>query len=592
MSEREEPTLYLIKKVWRFSKGNRHKVVLFVILFLIANIILLLQPLVIAKLLDVIQLQGITKENVWTLVGIASLFFLLPLGFWIFHGPARVIERKNAFHVRANYKNYLIKGVFRLSPEWHAQHHSGDTIDKIEKGTNALFQFSQNSFEIIEVLVRFLGSIIVLFYFDVPAGFITLFGVMVAIGVIIQFDKKLRTYYREINKSENVLSQRIYDTISNITTIIILRVEKLSTKAIFKRIMHPYKIFIRNIKLNELKWGVSGLLSAFIIFAVVGVYIYHSLTTGAVILVGTVYALYGYVERVTGLFSRFAGRYSEFVVNRTAVENAEELSKEFKKKKIVKQIPIGKTWKQLKIQGLTFSYHGKDNEDLHLNNISITIKRKEKVALIGESGSGKTTFLKLLRGLYPARKIKLYVDEQEIPQLENISSKISLLPQEPELFATTIRENITMGTAYTTQTIMKHCDLANFTPVLKRLPKGLESSIGEKGVNLSGGEKQRLALARGLLACQQKQFVLLDEPTSSVDARNERLIYENIFNEFKNKTVISTIHRLHLLHMFDTIYFFDKGKIIASGNLDHLLRTSPEFRSLWKKYHQTKEETQ
>ena len=127
--------------------------------------------------------------------------------------------------------------------------------------------------------------------------------------------------------------------------------------------------------------------------------------------------------------------------------------------------------------------------------------------------------------------------------------------------------------------------MARFTDVVSRLPKKFDSSIVEKGVNLSGGEKQRLALARGLLASEDKSIVLLDEPTSSVDSRNELAIYKNIFQTFEDKVIVSSIHRLHLLSLLDTIYFFDKGKIIASGSLEYLLQTSMEFQELWKKYH-------
>src|SRR3989344_1549623 len=126
--------------------------------------------------------------------------------------------------------------------------------------------------------------------------------------------------------------------------------------------------------------------------------------------------------------------------------------------------------------------------------------------------------------------------------------------------------------------------MAMFTDVVKRLPRGLNSSIVEKGVNLSGGEKQRLALARGLMASEDKSILLLDEPTSSVDSRNELKIYENIFSKFKNKTILSSIHRLHLLSLFDTILLFKNGQIAASGTFDEILKNSEEFKDMWSKY--------
>jgi ABC-type multidrug transport system fused ATPase/permease subunit len=110
----------------------------------------------------------------------------------------------------------------------------------------------------------------------------------------------------------------------------------------------------------------------------------------------------------------------------------------------------------------------------------------------------------------------------------------------------------------------------------------MESHIKEKGVNLSGGQKQRLALARGILAAQESDIVLMDEPTSSVDPKTELLIYQHLFEEFKDKVIISSLHRLHLLPFFDHIYVLDNGRIVAEGDFDTLRKNSLAFQLLWE----------
>jgi ABC-type multidrug transport system fused ATPase/permease subunit len=129
--------------------------------------------------------------------------------------------------------------------------------------------------------------------------------------------------------------------------------------------------------------------------------------------------------------------------------------------------------------------------------------------------------------------------------------------------------------------------MAQLTPVLEKLPNGIDTSVMEKGVSLSGGEKQRLALARGLLAADKSDIILLDEPTSSVDSLNEMKIHENLFREFKNKAIISSIHRLHLLDKFDYIYLFSRGKIVGQGTFSEI-KKNPIFETVWKKYNQEK----
>jgi ABC-type multidrug transport system fused ATPase/permease subunit len=582
-----EPTAFMLRRFWKFSKGNRHNVVIYAIMFVIANSISFLSPLVVGWLLDTIQTEGVTAANIHKILLICSLFIVLQAAFWAFHGPARVIERKNAFYVRAQYKKYLIDGTLDLPAEWHASHHSGNTIDKIEKASSAMYSFSNVTYEIIETLIRFLSSFIVLMYFNLSSGFIIAFVVIIAITVVIQYDKKLRVMYKEIFKAENAISQKVYDIIGNITTVIVLRIEKFASSQIWQKIMAPYQLYCRNVRKNEAKWAIVSLMTAFMTSFVLIAYFLKAINLKEAVLVGTVYILYGYVERINSLFFRFAYRYSDFAQWKSQIENAEELSDAFRIKEDKKEVTI-RDWKKLNIKNLTFGYNSESDreEELHLKNLSLTIKKKEKIALVGESGSGKTTFLKLLRGLYTPKHVEIRLDGQPIENFDVLDKNITLIPQEPELFTSTIRENITMGLDYSDEAVKKYTDIACFTKVIEQLPHKLDSFIHEKGVNLSGGEKQRLALARGLLACEDKPIILLDEPTSSVDSKNEIQIYKNIRKEFKDATIISSVHRLHMLDLFDTIYVFKRGKIVASGNLKQLRKNSPEFRQMWKKYHE------
>jgi ABC-type multidrug transport system fused ATPase/permease subunit len=130
--------------------------------------------------------------------------------------------------------------------------------------------------------------------------------------------------------------------------------------------------------------------------------------------------------------------------------------------------------------------------------------------------------------------------------------------------------------------VARICRVAQFSDVITQLPNGMESHIKEKGVNLSGGQKQRLALARGILAAQESDIVLMDEPTSSVDPKTELLIYQHLFEEFKDKVIISSLHRLHLLPFFDHIYVLDNGRIVAEGDFDTLRKNSLAFQLLWE----------
>lgn len=583
------PLVYLFNKMWVYSKGNHKNVILYILMSVLANLLMALEPLIVGLFLNAVQTIGVHKETILHLFLILSLLFFLETVFWLLHGPSRVKENRNAFFVRRNYKNYLLQGTMALPMEWHTDHHSGDTIDKIEKGTSALFSFSERTFDIIGGIINVVTAFGAMLFFDFSAGIVAVIISILAFYTLTLFDKKLVPGYKIVNRMENNTSAKIFDALSNITTVIILRVEKLVLKSIDAFIKKPLDRFNLNNKINELKWFFTSIFGRITVIAVVGIYLFSHITSGA-ILVGTIYILYGYANQIRDTFFRFAYLYNDIVRYRASVSNTEDLSKDFRQLTLsnIKYLP--EKWKSLEIEKLSFSYHAEKGADLHLDDISLSIKKSERIALIGESGGGKSTFLKIIRDLYSPKTLGLSIDGKNFSGgFGAISDSISLIPQDPEIFATTIRENITLGVEYTDEHIQVFTDMACFTNVADRLPKGLESSIVEKGVNLSGGEKQRLALARGLLASVEKDIILFDEPTSSVDFQNELEIFKNIFEAFPKQTIIASVHRLHLLSLFDTVYFFDNGKIIASGTFDQLKDSSSEFQELWEKYIKTRD---
>ncbi len=584
MRKNQNPLSYLLRKTWQYSDGNKSKIVLYWAMFITANIVELVPgPIIWAKIIDVITKQGITKENIGLLLTLLSLTVLIDVLFWGFHGPARLIERINAFKARASYRKHLLKGVMSLPMEWHVDHHSGDTIDRIEKGASGLYSFSENSFLVISAIVQFVVSYAMLIYFSPSSSFIVLGMILISIWITMRFDRVIIDQYKQLNRYENNVSESVFDAISNITTVIILRVERLVFSAIASKVEKPYELFKKNNRLVELKWFLTNMCCSGMTVIVLAVYFWQHIGTTQGVLVGSVYLLINYLGRVSELFFKFTSMYGDTLHRKAKVVNSEELTEDFKIENFTNHL-LPKDWKQLEIKNLNFSYHNEESCELHLEDISMSIQKGEHIALVGETGSGKTTLLKVVRDLYCPKSIHLKVDGQDLSDgFESISQAISLVPQNPEIFATTIIENITLGAEYEMDFVKKYTDMACFTEVADKLPKKFDTSIKEKGVNLSGGQQQRLALARGLLASHNKDIVLLDEPTSSLDTATEMEVYKNIFKEFEGKTVISTIHRLHLLPLFQKIYFFSEGRIVGAGTLSDLLSSNKQFNVLWQK---------
>ncbi len=583
------PLVFLGAMMWRYAAGKRRRLILYVTLSAFASFLWAMEPLIVGFMLNEIQTSGFNAENAWYVFLLLAAFLGIDFFGWMFHGPARVLELRSAFYIRANYRKHLLSGTLALPIEWHTDHHSGDTIDKIEKGSSALFEFSENSFQIVQAVTVLVAGVTTLIIYDPYAAAIVVTLSIPTFFVMARFDRRLVPGYKRVSALENELSAKVFDIISNITTVVILRVESLVLKTLEHAIQKPYAQFNTNQKLNELKWFSASILGRLAAVAVIGVYLLGELFAGS-IMIGTIYILYGYVDRIRNVFFQFAYLYNDIIRQRAKVANAELLSADFSDKVNSDENRLPRDWQEISIDSLSFSYGGESGTP-HVSDVSMKIRKGSRIAVIGESGGGKSTFLKLVRDLYHPRGLALSVDGHNVAGgFAEIENSISLVPQDPEIFATTIRENITVGVEYPESHIAVFTDMARFTDVVKRLPKGFESSIVEKGVNLSGGEKQRLALARGLLASEHKDIVLLDEPTSSVDFANELEIYRNIFDAFPHKAIISSIHRLHLLSMFDAVYLFKQGRVVAHGTFEELKELSPDFKELWERYIASRDE--
>ncbi|MEK7113824.1 MAG: ABC transporter ATP-binding protein, partial [Patescibacteria group bacterium] len=450
------PVLYLARKMYHYAGKRRRKISWTTTMFIMSGLIYAAQPLVFAYFLNSIQKNGITKENILTLFSALLLFLLCELGSWAFWGPGRIIEQDTAFTIKKNYKEYLLRGVMALPLSWHTDHHSGDTIDKVEKGTNAIFYFSESTFEFIDAFIRIIISFVALIFLDLYSAIVVIVTSLFIFYIMIYYDKMIIPGYSIVNKLENKTSAKIFDIISNITTVIILRIENLVFKSISKAIDLPFSQFRKNNINNEFKWFWAAVLGQSSIVIALAIYLFSNISTGKVILVGSIYILYSYASRVRETFFSFAHLYNRAVRWKSNIINAEEISKDFMQTALLEDRYLPKKWQHISINNLSFSYHDEEGAELHLNDVNVDFERGSKIAVIGESGGGKTTFLKLFRGLYMPKQINLMIDKKQFAEDFNlISDSISLIPQDPEIFSTTIRENITLGVDYTDREIKK-----------------------------------------------------------------------------------------------------------------------------------------
>ena len=222
------------------------------------------------------------------------------------------------------------------------------------------------------------------------------------------------------------------------------------------------------------------------------------------------------------------------------------------------------------------------SDKLIIEDLSFEIKKNSSVAFVGESGSGKSTIIKLIMGLLKYEEGSILIDDVELSKLDlnSFYDKVSYVSQEAPIFDGTLRENLVFDKDVSDDEILRVLDLVCLDKFYSRLSEGLDTELGEKGIRMSGGERQRVALAR--LFFDDAKIIILDEATSAMDNITEKEVMENVLRELDSKTLIVIAHRLETIKDVDEIFVLDSGKIVESGSYNDLLLKNGYFKRLYK----------
>ena len=576
------PLTNMIKYSWAFAEGHRRQFIIFIAMSFVAHLIMLLSPYVMGEVFNALQTGGpdvLKNVGFWLL-----LLAAIELAFWVFHGPSRVIERDVAFWARGRLFDSVYEKLRILPLKWHQDHHSGDTINRTRKAGNAIYDFTGRYFVYIGTLIGLFGPILVLLYISWPVAVVALVTNVVVITALWRFDKAIIYWLDKENTKDHKYSATLFDYMANFTTIITLRLGSRTQTELDTRYKDIWPKYMPHVKLNEWKYFILTMSAAMLSLIVLLVYIWYELGQKGTLMVGTAVAIYRYMDMLRHSFYGFAGCYQDILKQHTDFTS---ISPILNARTAPLQLAEGQPrqkWQTMQLKNLSFSHES--DEISTVNNVAIQAERSKWIALIGESGAGKSTMMALLRGLYePQAGYELAFDGKVQDSLAALREMTTLIPQEPEIFENTIHYNITVGLKHTQRDLEQAVKLARFEPVLRKLPQGLETDVREKGVNLSGGEKQRLALARGLFAGKDSDILLLDEATSSVDVHNEMAIFNNIRAAYPDKAVISSVHKLNLLQFFDEVYVMEKGQVAEHGRVDDLLKDPhSKLNEIWRKY--------
>jgi ATP-binding cassette, subfamily B, bacterial len=584
--------LNLYRDLWHLMRGERRIFVGAVALLVTAQAVLLIVPMMSGHALNALQLHG--REGLHDAGFWLGTVILLALSSWALHGPGRILERRAALTVRRRMSMSLTGRLFQLPLSWHAANHSGATAHRIQQSTHALSGFAQSQFIYLNSAVRLIGPLIALWWVQPLIGFAALAGFAIISASVVGFDRAMLRLANQENDAERRYSATLVDTLGNAQTVYALRQARGVSARLERRLLAIFEPLRRSIVLNEVKWFTVDLASRVLSCILVGLFAWLATRPGAdgkasaTLLLGSVYMVWEYAQQASGVICSIASHFQTF-----ARQNADYASAD-----VIRELqPAGSQaasrapsqWNTLSVRDLTFRHADNRSEAAVLERVSLSLQRGKRYALIGGSGSGKSTLLRVLAGLYSAERIGLGIDGGPIcvaplEAASSLRSTATLIPQDAEMYEGTLAENLSLcesldGPPHPAD-FPGALDIACASEFVAAAGVGLETPIAERAANWSGGQRSRVALARGVLAAVGSGLVLMDEPTANLDPATEARVYANLFATFADSCIVSSIHRLNLLGQFDEVLVMQSGRIIAQGAPDELALHCSEFQRL------------
>jgi ABC-type multidrug transport system fused ATPase/permease subunit len=570
--------LGLYRAFWRFAAGHRLRVAASSALLVGSQVIKLSVPFLTAQAINALQTDGLGNLQH------AALMMLAVIGVsvlsWTLHGPGRVIERSVGIAVRGNLADGLYARLGRLPLAWHERNHSGETLHRLEKTTGALSSFASSQFIYLQNAVNLIGPIVALALISHWLGLGALAGLIAIGAVIIHFDRRLIVLATRENEAERRYNASLVDYLSNISTVASLRLQGATRSLLRTRMAAVFEPLRRSVVLVEVKWCAVDLLGVLLTWSLVAAYALMARGGGEALLLGNLFMVFQYANQAGGVIGSLAANFQSFARMQADYASADPVWNAEERRAPATSIPAD--WRRIDLARIEFNHSRRRGDVPSLSEVSLRLRRGERIALVGPSGAGKSTLMRLMAGLYDAERGRIVVDGVTYPELRHLGPIATLVPQDAEVFEGTVRENLGFGVDHAPQAIDAAVRIAGFAPVLDGLPQGLDTVISERGLNLSGGQKQRLALARGILAAAGSAVLLLDEPTSSLDPATEAQIYAGLREVFPDATVISSVHRMNVLPRFDRVVLMQAGRVVDSGSVDELLVRQPLFQTLWR----------
>ena len=568
----------MVKKLKKYIKKYYLLIILNMVLAMVSSIVSVSPLILVKRLVD----QGILGSNEKDILYAAGgMICLAVIGailiYW--NGILSVIISSSIYK---NITDDLYVKIQSLDMEYFSRTKIGELMIKVLNDPSNVNYLIIESFNMVSEVFRAVVCLIIAFYKDWKLTLGVLVIAPILMVTVKRYSKKLKKSGRARQEATGILNSKLQETLSGIRVIKAFAMEKEEIKDFKKKSMELKRVALKSARYTSKSSAISEainyiMVAMLLMFGGFRVLRGNHFTTGDFItIVGAISSMYTPVKRAISRYNEISmnipsiGRIFEILDVVPEIADAPDCVKfeEFRS--------------DITFENVDFRY--KDNDEKILKNINMVAKKGETVALVGNSGGGKSTLVNLIPRFFDVDAGEISIDGINVKdyKIKSLRKKIGIVPQETFLFGGTVLENIKYGNQKASvEEVIEAAKKANAHEFIEKLEQGYETEIGERGVKLSGGQKQRISIARAIL--ENPQILILDEATSALDNESEQLVQDALEKLMKGKTTFVIAHRLSTIINSDKIVVIQQGEIKEVGSHEELLDKDGIYKSLYNK---------
>lgn len=559
-----------VKSIWYFGKKYVPMFLIAEICILISYAISILLPVNLTKLTDEVLYGG----RYSLLPAIIRNYVFIFLTATVFNFIYAYVWQYLSNHYVLDVKNRLFEKIMFAKASFLSGMNSGDLMTRIDGDSEQFIHVVQrNLFHFINSAVMCMGIVILVARINIAISVLLIVSAALPIGLTRVCGRFSEKYSMESRRISGNMDGKLYEILKGFREIKIFNAEKWATRNIFSSLNRLIEL---GNKIRRIDFLVDKFINFINLISTISIYVFSVyLVMKGTFTVGVFLAVIEYVALLHKKFNWMLRIYLDWFNRKVSIDRVNEILMLESEKAEGEQIRNIDT---IEFKDVGFAY---EQSKPVLSEVNFRINRNEKVAIVGNSGNGKTTTISLLLGFYETNKGTVLINGIPLSKINTSSlrKKMGVVSQDIMIFEDTVRYNLNLGAEFTDDEIIQALKTVNLFDTINALPEGIDTVISPSTHNLSGGQKQRLMIARLLL--RQPDFIIMDEATSALDIETEKAISKYVNSISNNITLLIISHRLETIRNCDKILVLNDHKIEASGTHIELLNSSPTYAAMF-----------